>query len=250
MAQGIAVVTGAAGGLGRALCARLRAGGYEVVGCDLAGADRVLDVTDPEACRALADEVAPSLWVNNAGVGSAGDALDQDDARIERTVAVNLLGVIHGTRAAAAGMRARGHGQILNVASLAAWTAAPGQAVYSATKHGVRAFSVAVAAELRGTGVSVHVLCPDGIDTPLLDGAFDDPSRAFSFTGRRLLEPDEVAIAAARLLERGGVIASVPHRRGISTRLLGILPSVALRLAPMARRKALRGQARARAARR
>lgn len=243
------MVTGAAGGLGRALCARLGAAGYEVIGADLAGADRVLDVTDAGACRALAGEVAPALWVNNAGVGSAGEALDQDDERIERTVAVNLLGVIHGTRAAAAVMRERGGGCILNVASLAAWTAAPGQAVYAATKHGVRAFSVAIAAELRGSGVSVHVLCPDGIDTPLLDGAFDDPSRAFSFTGRRLLDPEEVAAVALRLVERGQFIASVPRRRGLSTRLLGIAPGLALRLVPVARRKALRGQARARAAR-
>jgi len=114
-----AVVTGAAGGLGSAFVDVLRARGYEVTGADLAGADAVLDVTDADACRRLAREVQPDVWVNNAGVLEAGTVTELTDAEIERIVQVNLLGVIHGTRAAVEIMSKRGAGRVLNVASLA-----------------------------------------------------------------------------------------------------------------------------------
>ena len=244
-----AVVTGAGGGLGGALCAALAADGYEVIGVDVRGAERVLDVTDAQACRQLAVEVEPVLWVNNAGVGSSGFVLDQDDDAIERLVAVNLLGVVNGSRAAAEVMLERHGGRILNVGSLAAWFAAPGQAVYAATKHAVRAFSVAFASELRGTGVRVQVLCPDGIDTPLLADAYDDPSRAFSFTGSRLLSAEEVASSALRLLRSRRAVASVPHRRGVVPRVLGVVPSLSSALVPGIQRKGLRRQARLRVVR-
>src|SRR5204863_193671 len=112
------------------------------IGVDIAGTDRTLDVTDPDACRALADELQPDVWINNAGVLGAGDAATQPDAEIERVVRVNLLGVINGTRAAVGSMKPRGRGQILNVGSLASWTAVPGEAVYAATKAGVLAYSI------------------------------------------------------------------------------------------------------------
>ena len=65
------------------------------------GVDRSLDVTDAAAARALAAELSPQVWVNNAGVLGTGDALAQDDDEVRRVVDVNLLGVVHGTRAAA-----------------------------------------------------------------------------------------------------------------------------------------------------
>jgi NAD(P)-dependent dehydrogenase (short-subunit alcohol dehydrogenase family) len=218
------VVTGAAGGLGAALCAELRARGWEVVATDVRGAERTLDVTDAAACRALAAEVAPDAWVNNAGVLGAGAAVDQPDAEVERVVRVNLLGVIHGSRAAAQVMRARGGGHILNVGSLASWFAPAGEAVYAASKHGVRAFTVALAAELHGTGVDVSLLCPDGIATPMLAGREKDPHAAMSFTAGRLLDAREVARAGADLLDRPRLMATVPALKGVTARLVGALP--------------------------
>ncbi len=240
---GTAVITGGAGGLGSAFAVMLASAGYDAVPVDLHGTPRALDVTDPDACRALAEELAPTVWVNCAGVTGRGDVLDQSTLEIETIVRVNLLGVIHGSRAVARVMLTRDGGTILNVASMAGWAPTPHLAAYSAAKHGVRAFSVAFAAELRDTGVAVKCLLPDGIRTPMVD--VRDPRQLMSFTGRRLLEPDAVAAAGVRLMGSRGLVATVPHRRGIGVRLLGLSPRLAFALQRRVEQRARRHQARA-----
>jgi short-subunit dehydrogenase len=237
-----AVVTGAGGGLGAAIADRLAARGCTVVRADIAGTDTALDVTDADACRKLATDVQPDIWVNNAGVLGAGDAATQPDAEIERVIRVNLFGVINGTRAAIEVMRVRGAGHILNVGSLASWTPVPGEAVYAATKAGVLSYTVGVASELRDSGIHFAVLCPDGIWSPMLYERLEDPAAAMSFTGSRLLTPEEVATAAMRLLDSGRIVASVPPARGLQTRLIGIAPGVALKGAGLFEKIGLRNQ--------
>lgn len=235
------VVTGGAGGLGQAFTRELEAAGYAVVPVDVRGGVRRLDVTDPVACRALAAEVRPRIWVNNAGVGGAGGVLDQDDETVRRLVMVNLLGVINGTRAAAATMREDGDGVVLNVASLAGWAPTPHIAVYSATKHGVRAFSVATDTELRPGPPRVKCLLPDGIRTPMVD--VNDPRHLMSFSGKRLLEPDEVAAAGIKLMSSDRILATVPRSRAVTVPLMGLVPGLAVRLEPMIERRARRNRA-------
>ena len=82
-----AVVTGGAGGLGTAISKALAARGLEVLAVDVAGTDRLLDVTDAAACRRLAREVEPDVWVNNAGLLGAGEALSAPDELMEQVVA-------------------------------------------------------------------------------------------------------------------------------------------------------------------
>jgi len=246
----VAVVTGAAGGLGSAICGALGARGVRVVATDapgVAGVDRALDVTDPGAARALAEQTRPDVWVNNAGILGTAAALDQTDAEIRRVVEVNLLGVIAGTRAAASVMVPRRAGAILNVGSLSAWNPTPGLAVYSATKHGVRAYSGAVAAELAGTGVRVSCLCPDGIWTPMLEGAIDADSAAMPFSGRRLLEADEVAAVAIRLLEGRRLLASRPPGRAVLAKASGLWPRLGVVTRAATERRGRRNQDRYRA---
>jgi len=240
---GIAIVTGGAGGLGQAFVARLRHLGYDVVAVDVEGTERRLDVTDPVACRELADELRPAVWINNAGVRGAGDLMSMDDERVQGIVAVNLLGVINGTRAAAGSMLVTGGGEILNVGSLSGWAPTPHLPVYSAAKHGVRALSVAADGELRGRGVRVRCLLPDGIRTPMVH--IDDPSHVMSFTGKRLLEPDEVAAAGVGLLGSWRIVASVPPSRGLGVRILGIAPSLGHFVQGGVERRARRNQHRA-----
>lgn len=240
---GVAIVTGGAGGLGQAFVARLRRLGYDVVPVDLEGTERCLDVTDPAACRGLADELRPAVWINNAGVRGAGDLLSMDDARVRRIIEVNLLGVVNGTRAAAASMLATGGGEIVNVASLSGWVPTPHLPVYSAAKHGVRALSVASDGELRSGGVRVRCLLPDGIRTPMVH--IDDPGHVMSFTGKRLLEPDEVAAAGVGLLGSRRIVASVPPSRGLGVRILGIAPSLGPVVQGRVERRARRNQRRA-----
>ncbi len=245
-----AVVTGAAGGLGRALVARLEREGFDVVGVDLAGTDRLLDVTDPAACRALADELRPSVWVNNAGVLGAGDAATQPDELVERVVRVNLLGVIHGTRAAVASMRATGGGHVVSIASLASWVPVPGEAVYAATKAGVLSFTLGLRAELDAAGVRdvrLSAVCPDGMLTPMLTDVLDDDALALSFSAPRLVAPETVADRVVELLHRPRLVASVPRWRGAQVRAMAGMPDLMLRAAPLFTRTGLRNLAKVRA---
>jgi short-subunit dehydrogenase len=236
----VAVVTGAGRGLGAALVERLRASGYDVIATDVSGTDVHLDVRDADACRALARAAQPDVWINNAGILGAGDAATQSDDAIESVVAVNLLGVIHGTRAAVEVMRerggGRGHGHVINVGSLASWVPVPGECVYAATKAGVLSFTLGLEGELRAqgvTGIRFTVLCPDGMLTPMITEVIDDPAVAMTFTGLRPVTAEEVAEAAVRALRRPRRVVSVPHWRGAQVRLISAVPDLVLRAAPL-----------------
>ena len=248
--QGTAVVTGAAGGLGRVLVARLERAGYDVVGVDIVGTERLLDVTDPRACRALAEELRPAVWVNNAGVLGAGDGATQPDELIEQVVRVNLLGVIHGTRAAVASMREHGGGHVVSIASLASWVPVPGETVYAATKAAVLSFTLGLQAELEAAGVRdvrLTAVCPDGMLTPMLTDVLDDDALALSFSAPRLVAPETVADRVVSVLERPRLVVSVPRWRGAQVRAMAGVPDLMLRAAPLFTRIGLRNLAKARA---
>ena len=250
MTRPVAVVTGAAGGLGQVLVARLDRAGYDVVGVDLHGTDRLLDVTDPAACRALADELRPRVWVNNAGVLGAGDAATQPDELVERVVRVNLLGVIHGTRAAVASMRLHGGGHVVTIASLASWVPVPGEAVYAATKAGVLSFVLGLRAELDAAGVHevrLSAICPDGMLTPMLADVLEEDGLALSFSAPRLVEPEQVAERVVQVLERPRLVSSVPRWRGAQVRLMAGAPDLMLRAAPLFTRMGMKNLAKVRA---
>jgi short-subunit dehydrogenase len=134
-------------------------------------------------------------------------------------------------------MRAGDGGRILNVASLAALAPAAGYAVYSATKHGVLAFSIALQAELREDGAAIEVrsLCPDGIATDMLRERANDPHAAMSWSGARLRSADEVAERALELIYEERLVASIPRWRGGLARTLALTPRLGIRLTPALR---------------
>ena len=239
----VAVVTGAGRGLGAVIVEQLSAEGYDVIATDIEGAPRYLDVTDAQACRALALEVKPDVWINNAGILGQGNAADASDDLVARIVSVNLLGVMNGTRAAVAVMReregGRGKGHVVNIGSLASWVPVPGEAIYAATKAGVLSFTLGLDGDLRDagvTGIRFSVVCPDGMLTPMITEVIDDPAVALTFTGLRLVEPTEVAEAVSGVLRRHRRVVSVPHWRGAQVRAFGSIPDVVLRAAPLFRR--------------
>jgi NAD(P)-dependent dehydrogenase (short-subunit alcohol dehydrogenase family) len=254
---GVAVVTGAGRGFGRAICERLAGRGYTLLATDVdaeaaaATADLVggraleLDVRDPEAHRAAARAAVESgpleVWVNNAGVMRAGPGWGHSDDEIRLTCDVNLLGVIWGSLAAVEAMRAGGgeNRHVINLGSLSALGPVPGLAVYAATKHAVLGFTASLQGDLMDAGVEVtlHVLCPDAADTPLLREHDDEPAAAINWSGPRLLSADEVADEAVALLNSKRLVRSVPAWRGWGARAMALTGRPALRAAPLLRRQ-------------
>lgn len=245
----VAVVTGAGHGIGRAVSLLLARRGYRVVvtDVDLAAAQRTagdlagagggvatvlgLDVRDPQAHRSAAAEAARhgrlAVWVNNAGVLEMGRPWTQDDEAVRRLVEVNVLGVVHGCRAAVIAMGGGpGRGDIVNVASLAAFTPTPGLAVYAATKAAVLGFTMSLHHDLRDARlpIRVHALCPDSAATGMVLDHLHDPHVAMQLSAPRLLPPEEVAAAAVALVGSRRVVRSQPALRGALARAGGLLP--------------------------
>jgi NADP-dependent 3-hydroxy acid dehydrogenase YdfG len=200
----------------------------------------VLDVRDAAACQAAARTTAErggglAVWVNNAGVLVTGPAWTNTPEQRQLMLDVNVGGVMNGTVAAIEEMRDHGGGQVVNIASLAGLVAVPGETVYAGTKHAVMGFSLSTQADLRRAGVrdiEISCICPDGIWTPMLEDKLDDPEAALSFTGR-LLDPEDVAAAVDRVLDRPRQVTAVPRWRGAQVRLIDLAPGLALRALPL-----------------
>jgi NAD(P)-dependent dehydrogenase (short-subunit alcohol dehydrogenase family) len=257
---GVAVVTGAGRGFGRAIAERLARRGYTVLATDVdaaaaaataelaGGHSAKLDVRDPQEHRAAARTAAQhgplEVWVNNAGVMRPGRAWEQSDEDVRLTCDVNLLGVIWGSLAAVDAMRS-GPGanrHIINVASLASFGPVPGLALYAATKHAVLGFTSSLQGDLLDAGipVTVHALCPDAADTRLLREHDDEAAAAINWSGPRLLTPDEVAEHAVALLDSTRLVRTIPPWRGWGARALALAGRSGLRAAPLLRRQGAR----------
>ncbi len=196
----VAVVTGAASGIGLALCERFAAEGMKVVMADieagpLAAAEATVrrtapavlasrvDVSNPDDVERLARETYDAFGVahvvcNNAGVAVLGAIHEHTLADWQWVINVNLWGVIHGVRAFLPRMLAGGdEGHIVNTASMAGLTTAPYMSVYDVTKHGVVALSEAMYKEAQVTGspIGVSVVCPGLIDTSIMRSSRNRP---------------------------------------------------------------------------
>ena len=224
----VAVVTGAASGVGAASARRLARDGATVVVVDVDDAQgkRVatevggrfvhVDVGDPQAWAALAGELASepvTLAHLNAGILTSTEEVDFLDTPIDRSlslVRVNLDGVILGVRTLAPLMIGQGGGAIAVTASLAGLIPYGGDPVYAATKHGVVGFVRSVAPQLRRAGVRVNAICPSGIDTPMVAGA---RKALADVNDRTFLPPEAVADAVAVRLasDDAGVIEFIEH---------------------------------------
>jgi NAD(P)-dependent dehydrogenase (short-subunit alcohol dehydrogenase family) len=225
----VAVVTGAARGIGAATAAGLEAKGFFVLRADLNPGEGVthVDVTSPASLRALAAEAGAhgevEAWVNNAGVMYPQPAWAGSDDDITRQVQVNLLGVMHGSRAALEVMRS---GDIVNLSSMSAYGAVPGIAAYAATKAGVRSWTLSLDAELRAAGrpIRLHALCPDPVDTPLVREVERDAGMEMVHAAPSLLTPEQVAAAVIGLLGSRRVVRSVPGWRAALAQASSLAP--------------------------
>jgi 2-hydroxycyclohexanecarboxyl-CoA dehydrogenase len=222
----VAVVTGAAGGIGSAIVAELSGAGAAVAAWDLDGlkAKQVVegrdscaavqvDITDRSsvetAFQATEERLGPvSVLVNNAGIDKIERFLDSDEQTWERIVAVNFLGTVRCCHVVVPGMVDRGRGSVICIASDAGRVGSSGEVVYSGTKGGVIAFAKALAREIAADGVTVNVVCPGPTDTPLLDQVaeasqklYDGLARAVPM--RRIGRPADIAPAVAFLASDG-----------------------------------------------
>jgi len=248
----VAVITGAGSGIGRATALRAARAGAAGVACvdidadtaaTVAGeceaegataASYACDVADAAAVESLAgtveDELGPvDVLVNNAGVGIGGPFLEGTTEDWDWLMGVNLHGVAYGCRAFGARMVERRRGQIVNIASGAAYVMSRDLAAYCASKAAVLALSRCLRAEWGGAGVGVSAICPGVINTPIasrsriygpLAGRQERITRAFRFGH----SPDLVARAILKAVERNEAVVPVGLESELAYRLLPLVP--------------------------
>lgn len=181
----VALVTGAASGMGQLAARRLAAAGTRVAAVDrdeegLAVtalrspnmATFVCDVTDPDAIQDVVTSVVDDLGpvdqlIHAAGICRIGAALDQPLTEFSKVFDVNLFGTVNVTRAVVPVMVRRGSGSVVLFGSLAGWLPSPKLAAYCASKFAVTAYAEVLFEELHATGVRITCICPSEVDTPL-----------------------------------------------------------------------------------
>ena len=213
----VAVVTGGASGIGRALARRFAAEHMRVVVADVeepplrdtvagireAGGEAtaaVCDVSSWSSVQALRDSTADrygptDLLCNNAGVAGTGAVAEASMNTWEWCLGVNLWGVIHGCRAFLPAMIERGSGHIVNTASILGHMSSPGLAPYNVSKYGVVALSETLHSEMlaQGTGVGVTCLCPGLVSTNILDSERNRPETLMDAAGLAELDSELLA---------------------------------------------------------
>ncbi len=244
-----AVVTGASGGLGASIAAELAARGANValvarsperleqVAASLASSNVSVtvvaaDLSDPDDLRNVARRVCSEfgqidLLINNAGIADLSPFQRQDPAIMRRVVEVNLLAPMMLVREVLPDMLERGRGHIVNIASLAGLIGLPYEAVYSASKAGLIAWSNALRQELDGTGVGVSVVSPGFVGKAgMFARHYDKGPRYFG-----LCQPEDVAGAVTRAIRRNlpeVVVNPTPVRPLLA--LKAVAPATAARL--------------------
>ncbi len=232
----VAVVTGAAQGIGRQVAERLASEGYALALVDLQEPDEALqavyghgaeaiavtaDVSDDDAVQSLADRVAErfgrvDVLVNNAGISMLTPAELTTPAQWRRVLEVNLTGPFLLCRALGTAMLAAGTGSIVNIASIAGLRGVSDRSAYNASKHGLVGLTRTLAAEWGGRGVRVNAVCPGWVKTGMdaadqSAGGYTDEDIHNQVPMGRFAVPGDIATAVAFLAdpERSGFINGV-----------------------------------------
>lgn len=228
-------MTGAASGIGRAVSQELARRGTTVIAADLnkSGVEEAVrlmveaggkaesarvDVAKRDEVQSLVDDVASKYgrldyMFNNAGIGVLGEVRDMQPDHWQRTIDVNLWGVIHGSLAAYRVMVPRRNGHIVNTASIAGLIPAPMLTAYSVAKHGVVGLSASLRAEGADLGIKVSAVCPGLVRTGLYETITLVNAERDSLVARipiKPIDPRQAARAILRGVERNREIIVFP----------------------------------------
>jgi 2-keto-3-deoxy-L-fuconate dehydrogenase len=216
----IAVVTGAASGIGEAIARTFAQAGAKVivgdlkekegrqVAAEIKGEFVRLDVSDPKSCDELANRVGQcDVLVNNAGIGHVGTILTTNSEDLDRLYAVNVKGVHHMCKVFGPGMVQRRSGSIINLASIGGIVGVRDRYAYCMTKFAVVGLTKSMALDLAEYKVRVNCICPGRVHTPFVDARlkeYPDPEKAYEeMAGTQILKrmgrPEEIAAAALYL---------------------------------------------------
>ncbi|MDO3401653.1 SDR family NAD(P)-dependent oxidoreductase [Mycolicibacterium neoaurum] len=242
----VAVVTGAAGAIGAAICRRLQQRGLHIVAVDIDG-ERLaglpgpvtpvaVDLTDPDFTAAVLAAVTDlgagcDVLVNNAGIVLTGPFENLDAEAIRREQAINLLAPMLLTNALLPALsRSRGH--VLSVVSLASMMPLAQSPGYCASKAGLRAFLHSLALEQSRTGVRVAMVHPGAVDTPMLLAEARGGGSPLNFLSTPL-QPGAVADALAANLDRPRLEATLPRHDGWLIKIATLAPGLLRRVRPL-----------------
>jgi 3-hydroxybutyrate dehydrogenase len=228
-----AVVTGSTSGIGLGIAKALAAAGANVIlnglgaaaevektRAELAAAFNVkvaydgADMTKPEAIRALIAKAerefgAVDILVNNAGIQHVAPVESFPDGKWDAILAINLSAAFHAIKAALPGMKARGWGRIVNIASAHGLVASPFKAAYVAAKHGTVGLTKVVALETAEAGITANAICPGYVWTPLVEQQIEDQAKSHSLPRERVV--------------RDVLLAKQPNKRFATVEEMGAL---------------------------
>jgi NAD(P)-dependent dehydrogenase (short-subunit alcohol dehydrogenase family) len=229
LADRLVVVTGASRGIGAATAAAAFRQGARVIRVSRSQVDKPgdgfidlrADLADADAVATLAERVlaefgAPDLVVSNAGSFSMAPLHQTLPAEFDKLLAVNLRAPWLVARAFLPAMRQRGHGDLIQVGSVADHTAFPDNSAYAATKYGLRGLHESLLKEYRGSGVRLSLVSPGPTDTAIWDAVDPDGRPGFISRGR-MLRPEDVAEAILW-------VATRPDGVGIDWVVMGPVP--------------------------
>lgn len=211
-----AVVTGGAGGIGSALAARFAEEGAKAVvvaDFNLEGAEEVagsigglaieFDASDPDSIRALIEQATDAngpidVFVSNAGVPGPIGGPEAPDEEWDLTWKVNVMSHVWACRELIPQMVERGDGYLINTASAAGLLTQVSAAAYSVTKHGAVSLAEWLSITYADAGLKFSCICPQGVKTPMLDMAMEEPAGAAALAAGGFLEPEDVAEAVVQ----------------------------------------------------
>ena len=194
----VALVTGSTSGIGLGIARCLAAEGADIMLNGFGDAAQIealrsemeashgvrvaysgVDISKPDQIAAMVADTAKALGsvdilVNNAGIQFTANVEDFPTERWDQIIAINMSGVFHGMKAAIPGMKARGWGRIINIASAHGLVASAQKVAYVAAKHGVMGMTKVAAIELANSGVTVNAICPGWVLTPLVEKQLQD----------------------------------------------------------------------------